>query len=150
MAGLRDKERGNVTKRVNQSSEERLVAMLRLNTVVWAQVVIRPHIGCRLTTLMSLPPPTSPSTIPDWSVLTIHMNGGQWYGHWWKTEEEKRRQGRRSIVRSGGQLPRGKEYARPTSAPSLPSPNLTPLLRRFRWSFYHPAGYNYMDFMAVN
>lgn len=32
----------------------------------------------------------------------------------------------------------------------LPSPNPTPLLRGFRWSFYHSASYHNMDSLAVN
>lgn len=34
--------------------------------------------------------------------------------------------------------------------PSALPPNPTPLLRGFRWSFYHSAGYRYMDSLAVN
>lgn len=62
----------------------------------------------------------------------------------------REQKGGRSMGRSGGELPRGEEYGRLTSAPPLPSPNPTPLLRGFRWSFYHPADCSYMDSLAVN
>lgn len=103
-------------------------------TVATELVAIRPHTIILISKNgepiegRRSPWPPRPSSLHyiDRSVLMIHPNGDQQYGHWRDREEEKERKGGRSIGRSSGELPRGEEYARPTSAPYCPPP--TPAL----------------------
>ena len=161
-----EEEKKNPTKgrRANQSSEVAATSSLWLERRCRQELISALLIsasrdpkwkeGTTLTTSSSHhpPPPASnflpfhrPQLIdvndpPEWRPLVrpLMKKGGR---------EQK---GGGSMGRSGGELPRGKEYGRLTSAPALPSPNPTPLLRGFRWSFYHPAGCSYMDSLAVN
>lgn len=74
---------------------------------------------------------------PVWSMLMIHLNGGQWYAVDETLRERKRGgEGVDGEVRRWAPWRRGICWAYICSP--LPSPNLTPLLRGFRWPFYHP------------
>lgn len=82
-------------------------------------------------------------------MLMIHLNGCGTAND----ETERKRQ-----EEEGGEIDRKVRRRAPTRrgiwdayiCSPLPSPDPTLLLRGFKWSFNHPAGYDYMDSLSVN
>lgn len=109
--GLRDKEGGNDPKLRGQCGSS-----------AWSKCCGLDSAGDQASTFHHPLCLHLPFAIPD----SCGNDPTEWRPEVWplkKNENEKGRQGRRSIVRSEGKLPRDKEYARPTSAPSLPPPS---------------------------